>query len=116
MNITPPTQGPADPLPNRDHMKGETWNWVLIVLCVLMCIIGMIGNGLVIYTANRNPKAEAFRHLNKVVRNLAVTDLLFCILGAPLKLTYWIWSKILIAFMIEFSAFNFFFKLKINAQ
>ena len=101
MNVTTPIQEEAaDFLPNQRYVDGEILYWALITICVLMCILGMIGNGLVIYVANRKPTIEAFRHLNKVVRNLAATDFLFCVLGAPLILTYWTWSKILLIFII----------------
>ena len=97
MNVTTPIQEEAaDFLPNQRYKDGEILYWALITICVLMCILGMIGNGLVIYAANRKPRIEAFRHINKVVRNLAATDFLFCVLGAPLILTYWTWSKILL--------------------
>ena len=66
------------------------WFWVFFVLFTLISIAGMIGNGLVIYVANRNPQRGALRHLNKVVRNLAITDFLFNVLAAPLIMTYWI--------------------------
>ena len=65
------------------------WFYALIAIYTLLSIIGMIGNGLVIYVANRSPKQGALRHLNKVVRNLAVTEFLFNILAAPLVMTYW---------------------------
>ena len=96
MNGTTTIEEQADPLLNRRYLNVEIWNWALITICVIMCIFGIIGNGLAIYVSNRRPRAEAFRHLNKVVRDLAVTDFLFCIFGAPLILAYWTWSKILL--------------------
>ena len=65
------------------------WFYALIVIYALLSIIGMIGNGLVIYVANRSPKQGVLYHLNKVVRNLALTEFLFNILAAPLLMTYW---------------------------
>ena len=69
------------------------WFYALIVIYTLLSIIGMIGNGLVIYVANRSPKGGALRHLNKVVRNLAITDFLYSVFGSPLTMVYWTWSK-----------------------
>ena len=66
------------------------WFWLMIATITIICVVGMLGNGLVIYVANKNPKAGALRHLNKVVRNLAVTDFLQNVLGAPSIMTYWI--------------------------
>ena len=53
---------------------GETWHWWLIAVFVLICIVGIIGNSLVIYVVTQKPKMGPFRHLNKVVRNLGITD------------------------------------------
>ena len=68
--------------------------WVLITVGTIACIIGIAGNGLVIYFANKRREAGAFRHLNKAVRNLAITDFLYSICAAPLAMVYWIWRKI----------------------
>ena len=68
-------------------------DFVLMGAWTLTCIIGIIGNCLVIYLASRKPKEDTFRHLNTVVRNLAVTDFLYSILGSPLTMVYWILSK-----------------------
>ena len=67
--------------------------WVLIAVWTLTCIAGIIGNSLVIYFASRKPKEDTFRHLNTVVRNLAITDFLYSVFGSPLTMVYWTWSK-----------------------
>ena len=73
--------------------KKDILHGVLITICTLMCAFGAIANGLVIYFASKEPRTGAFHHLNKVVRDLAITDLLLCIVGAPLMMFYWTWSK-----------------------
>ena len=71
----------------------DVFLWSYITVETLCCTAGVLGNGMVIYLANQNRQREAFRYLNKVVRNLAVTDLLYCVLAIPVTLTWWIWSK-----------------------
>ena len=66
------------------------WFWLMIATIAVICIVGMLGNGLVIYVANRKPKTGALCDLNKVVRNLAVTDFLMNVVGAPGIMLYWI--------------------------
>ena len=70
----------------------EIWFWLMIATITLICIVGILGNGLVIYVAYQKLKPGALRHLNKVVRNLAITDFLFNILAAPGIMMYWIIS------------------------
>ena len=55
----------------------------------LVGIIGIIGNGLVIYFSKKGDWAGAFRYLNKIVRNLAITDFLFNVLAVPCTMVYW---------------------------
>ena len=73
----------------------EVLLWSYITAATLCCIIGVFGNGLVIYLANQNPKRGAFVYLNQVVRNLAVTDFLYCVLAMPLTAVWYHWGKIL---------------------
>ena len=67
----------------------------MTAIIIVICVVGTLGNGLVIYVACHKPKRGALRHLNKVVRNLAVTDFLFNIFGAPGMMAYWIisWTR-----------------------
>ena len=71
----------------------EVFVWSYIAVGILCCMIGMLGNGMVIYLANQNRKREAFHYLNKVVRNLAITDFLYCVLAIPVTAMWSIWSK-----------------------
>ena len=80
------------PQTSQKDVKDEIWFWFLMGMFMLISIIGMIGNGLVIYVANQNLKTGPIRHLNKVVRNLAITDFMWNILGVPVFMIYWIIS------------------------
>ena len=81
----------------EDQKGFEIWFWLMIATVTIICIVGMLGNGLVIYVASKDRKTGGLRHLNKVVRNLAITDFLVNVLGAPGIMAYWIacwfWGK-----------------------
>ena len=73
----------------------EVIHWIIIALCIVVCITGVVGNGLVVYFVVRKDETGAFRHINKVVRNLAITDFLLGLIGAPLLTVRWTWGKTL---------------------
>ena len=57
--------------------------WVIGVFYLCLAMIAAMGNGLVIYasygTRNRGP----LRHLDDVIKSLAVADMLFGLIGTP---------------------------------
>ena len=67
----------------------EALFWTSAVVSSLIVIFGVIANTLVIYFANQEPPSGTLRHLNKVVKHLAVSDLLYGVLSTPLQLAYW---------------------------
>ena len=73
--------------------SSEMQLWALIAASMVIAIMGIIGNGAVIYFSTRGRLEGTFRHLNKVVRNLAITDFLFSILAVPLQIAYWYLGK-----------------------
>ena len=81
---------------HEHHMdqRYEVWFWVLVAVCTMILLIGAILNSLVIYFINQKPLTGAFRHLNTVVRHLAVSDLLYGILACPFALAQFKTGKI----------------------
>ena len=73
-------------LTNQEH---QIFVWVSVVFCILTSGVGVAGNGLVIYYANKKTLDRKFRYLNKIVKQLAVSDFLYSILAAPLQMVYW---------------------------
>ena len=71
----------------------DAQTWILMGITLLSGIMGVIGNGLVIYFSKTGHLAGTFRHLNKVVRSLAVVDFLFSILAVPCQVAYWYFGK-----------------------
>ena len=67
---------------------------VNMVICVLMGIGTVLGNLIVIVTVTRKKSSGIFRYVNEVVRNLAITDALFGLVGVPLTMVYWYWGKL----------------------
>ena len=90
MNVT---EGNAHINITASKQAEEVFLWFYIVIGTFCCLTGGLGNGLVIYCSNQNAKRGAFVYLNRVVRNLAVTDFLYCVVGIPLLA---IWSLSLI--------------------
>ena len=62
-------------------------------ISVLLALIAMAGNGFVIYVATRKKNRGTLRYLNRTVKSLAITDFLFGLLGIPLSIVYYYWSK-----------------------
>ena len=60
--------------------------WALASVCFVNAIVTLIGNGLVIYVSHQTRNTGRLRHLDGVVKSLAVTDFLFGLIGTPLIL------------------------------
>lgn len=57
----------------------------VVYLCI--AVMAVIGNGLVLYAAYGNRNTGRLRHIDGVVKSLAVADMLFGLIGVPCKLT-----------------------------
>ena len=66
----------------------EVFFWITTSISALIVILGTVANALVLYYAKQEPSIGPFRHLNKVVKHLAVSDLLYGVLAIPLTLAY----------------------------
>ena len=75
---------------NKDD---EVFFGVAVAVCTLIVMIGAIFNCLVIYFASKTPMTGTLRHLNTVVRQLAISDFLYCILGWPFLAVYFKMGK-----------------------
>ena len=64
-----------------------------VVLCLLIAMVAIMGNGLVLYAAygkNNSMKFSAVRDLDIVIKSLAITDLLIGLVGIPSRvLAFW---------------------------
>ena len=62
----------------------EIGNIVFYVSAVLIGLMGVfctLGNGLVLYISNKNKDFGGFREINSVVKNMALSDFLFGVIG-----------------------------------
>ena len=74
----------------------EIGNIVFYVSAVLIGLMGVfctLGNGLVLYISNKNKDFGGFREINSVVKNMALSDFLFGVIGCPLTIVWWYWGK-----------------------
>ena len=75
----------------NDHPQAnEIAFWFSEVLCLLIGIACLLGNGLVLYVSSSKLDTGRFQHINAVVKNLAASDFLFGLIGIPLVM-YWWW-------------------------
>ena len=60
--------------------------WLGVVIYLGIAILSIIGNGLVLKTAMENFNMGRLRHLDAVIKSLAVADMLYGLIGAPCKI------------------------------
>ena len=60
----------------------------ILMLSVYLCIalVAVVGNGLVLFVSLTNRNQGELKHLDCVIRSLAVTDLLFGLIGIPCRI------------------------------
>ena len=75
------------------YENNKTLFWSFASVFMVMAIIGIIGNGLVIYVSHQTRNTGRMRYLDSIVKSLAVTDFLFGLLGAPLIITIYYLGK-----------------------
>ena len=92
------TQNGTDHI-SRGEIEGVTddASWIAFWFCVVLTsiagIISVVGNGLVLYVSKMKNNTGRFKHVNFVVRNLALSDFLFGLVGTPCGILYWYWGK-----------------------
>ena len=82
--------------PPIDGVDGQTsWIvfWCSAALCMIAAVISILGNGLVLYVSILNKDIGRFRYVNLVVKNLALCDFLFGLVGTPMTTLFWYWGK-----------------------
>ena len=66
------------------YEKNRILFWCFATVCVIITIITIIGNGIVVIASHQTRNNNRLRHLDGVVKSLAVTDFLFGLFGTPL--------------------------------
>ena len=79
--------------------QGSPEYWIAfyfsVAICVLIGIVGIVGNGLVLYVSRLKKDFGKFKYVNKVVTNLALSDFLYGVIGIPCTMIFWIWGMFL---------------------
>ena len=86
------------------YEKNKVLFWCFATVCVIITIITIIGNGIVVIASHQTRNNNRLRHLDGVVKSLAVTDFLFGLFGAPLvALNYYLgkYNLFLFSLLIE---------------
>ena len=81
------------PIDGVDYQTGWIVFWCTATLCMIAGVISILGNGLVLYVSFLNKDIGRFRYVNLVVKNLALCDFLFGLVGTPLTTLFWYWGK-----------------------
>ena len=63
------------------------------VVSAIIGIISILANVLVIYVSSSKYDSTRFQHINWVVKNLAINDFVYCLIGVPLTIVFWWWGK-----------------------
>ena len=90
----PMTQNFSDYQNSSDEKQAHAIEFYLsVVLSVIAGLISVTGNGLVLYASSVKKDTGRFKYVNCVVRNLAISDLLFGFIGTTSAIVYWYWGK-----------------------
>ena len=76
------------------NQTNEIFFWTTVVISALIVIFGVIANTFVIYFAHQEKSTTTLRYLNTVVKHLAISDLLYGVLGRSGDLIVWRMGKI----------------------
>ena len=59
---------------------------ILIIIYLVVALTAIVGNGLVLYSATNNVNLGPLRHMDDVIKSLAIADMLFGLLGVPFNI------------------------------
>ena len=87
---------------DEDETKPFTTFYVGVVVCSLMGLVSSFGNGLVMYISTMKNDQGRFQYVNMVVKNLALTDFLYGVIGVPMNILFWYSGKAFCLLVIIF--------------
>ena len=89
-NLTEVTNG-ARHTPSYD--ENQSLFWVMVVLYTCFGLLAAVGNGLVLYVAHKGRDDSRLQYLGPLIKSLAVTDLLFGLIGTPMLIAFYFIRK-----------------------
>ena len=90
--VVPPLGFQGEPSRVQEELSPVIGGWFSAAAAIgaLIILFSTIANALVIYFSRKNPlKRGTLRHLNTVVKHLAIADLLYGLLSSPFTFAYW---------------------------
>ena len=72
--------------PQTFYEENKATFWVCSVFYVCIAFVAVTGNGLVIYAAHVDKNLGRLRNFDIVIKSLAVTDMLFGLVGMPCRI------------------------------
>ena len=92
-NFTPILNITESSVTSNNNVANSIVFYLSVVLSVIAGIISIFGNGLVLYASTTKRDRGRFLYVNLVVKNLALSDFLFGLIGMPCAILYWYWGK-----------------------
>ena len=74
-----------------EENKALFWVSNVVYLCIGMTSV--VGNALVIYASHGHQNTGRLRYLDDVAKSLAISDMLFGLIGTPLRIINWYLGK-----------------------
>ena len=68
--------------------------WVMVVLYTCLGLLAAVGNGIVLYVAYKGRDDSRLKYLGPLIKSLAVTDLLFGLIGTPMLIVFYFIRKL----------------------
>ena len=70
------------------YERNKVLFWVGVAIFLCLAFMATTGNGLVLYTSFRNFNWGPLRHLDNVIKSLAMADMLYGLIGIPCQIVY----------------------------
>ena len=67
---------------------GQSTHWFCLwgMLYVIIALIAVVGNGMVLYASYGNKNTGRLQYLDSLIKSLAVTDMLYGLIGIPCRI------------------------------
>ena len=96
------TSAPTSHEKLTSYQKNLSLFWCFSSVCLSIAIVTIIGNGMVLVASKMKKNLTRLRYFDGVVKSLAVTDLLFGLIGVPLMIINYYLGRYLIYIFLGF--------------